>query len=179
MRNRTSINLSRSRGNSVLDNFITWALTIGRVIVIITESVALSAFLYRFTLDRQIIDLHGKIKQEQAIVKVLNKNEITYRNLQDRLSIIGTLAKQTASPIKTVQSIYNAKPSDITLTQVIVSEGRVEIDASVLSVQSLNGFMKSLKRIPELSKVGIEKVQNKTTTASIIVQLIGTIKKPN
>ena len=81
-----SINLLKQQ-TSLVDRFIDWALTIGRLLVILTEIVALSAFIYRFSLDRQLIDLHSKITQEQAIANYLNNNEKKYRNLQDRLAI--------------------------------------------------------------------------------------------
>ena len=58
-----SINLVKSRKPHFLDRFITWALNAGRLLVIITETVALSAFLFRFGLDREIVDLNDKIKQ--------------------------------------------------------------------------------------------------------------------
>ncbi|MDE2025485.1 MAG: hypothetical protein KGJ07_03255, partial [Patescibacteria group bacterium] len=78
----TTINLVRGRRPRVLDQFVGWALTIGRVVVILTELIALGAFLYRFGLDRQLVDLHDKIAQEQSIVDLLKQNENSYRNLQ-------------------------------------------------------------------------------------------------
>src|SRR5258706_9366482 len=95
-----AINLAKGRGQTFLDRFLNWALSIGRVVVIVTEAVALTAFLYRFNLDRQIIDLHSRINQEQIIVKLLNNNETTFRSLQDRLSLINKLSQQAPERAK-------------------------------------------------------------------------------
>ena len=46
-----SINLVKKNEKSSVDKFINWTLSIGRLIVIITEIIAISAFLYRFSLD--------------------------------------------------------------------------------------------------------------------------------
>ena len=42
--------------------FSEWAVNFGRIIIVLTELIALSALGYRFYIDRQIIDLHQKIK---------------------------------------------------------------------------------------------------------------------
>ena len=68
---KPSINLFKDKNKNFFDLFIKWALSIGRVVVIATEAIALSAFLYRFSLDQQLIDLNDKIVQKQALVKLL------------------------------------------------------------------------------------------------------------
>src|SRR6185312_966933 len=89
-----TINLAKHRGESFVDRFIRFALTTGRVVVILTEVIALGAFLYRFTLDRTLVDLHDRIQQGQAVVNLLKDNETTFRNLQDRLALASTLTKE-------------------------------------------------------------------------------------
>src|SRR5689334_11570583 len=79
------INLLPNKGDSLFEQFLSWALTVGRLLIIITETLALSVFLYRFVLDVQIIDLHDKIKQESAIIDNLKDQEESFRNLQTRL----------------------------------------------------------------------------------------------
>ena len=88
-----SINLVKSDKGETVERVINWLLSIGRILVIVTELVALGAFLWRFGLDQQLIDLHSKIKQKQAIVEAFKKNEEEYRNLQDRLSIAASFAR--------------------------------------------------------------------------------------
>ena len=68
------------------NQIVNWALTIGRVLIIIVEIIALSAFIYRFILDNELRDINSKIKQEQEILSTQAQKEATYRNLQDRLS---------------------------------------------------------------------------------------------
>src|SRR3989344_5628076 len=102
-----SINLLKSSRNEIFEKFIDWALTIGRLLVIITEIIALSAFIYRFGLDRQLIDLHGTIKSQQAVVSFYKKQEETYRNLQDRLKIASTYSATSQDKLKISQDIIN------------------------------------------------------------------------
>jgi len=88
------INLVKGKHKSFFDRFLAWALSAGRVIIIVTEIIALSAFLYRFSLDREIIDLRDNTKQEQKILELFKEQEKTFRNLQERLSCLKNRKKR-------------------------------------------------------------------------------------
>lgn len=172
----TAINLFKGRKASFIDKFINWALTGGRVIVIFTELLALLAFLYRFSLDSQIIDLHSKIKQELAVVKLLNNNENTYRNLQERLKSINTLDPQAAERVELIKTIYNTVPEGLSVSQMFLDGKSAQIDISVQSPQAVSSFVKSLKQLPQVKGTNITRVENKTSQAIILVGLTVTLK---
>src|SRR5258706_16059589 len=107
-----TINLNKGRNQtSFFETFVTWSLTIGRIIVITTEAVALAAFLYRFKLDQQLVDLHDKIKLEQVEVMQLKKSEDTFRNIQDRLSSGKTLNLQSFSDSDLYHNLMSLIPN--------------------------------------------------------------------
>src|SRR5258708_19931440 len=108
------------RNVSFVDRFVNWALTVGRAVVIATEVIALSAFLYRFSLDRQLIDIHSKIKQEQAVVGYLKPNEDIYRNLQTRLSLASSFSPQSRDEIKLIKYIVDFTPQDFSFKIITV-----------------------------------------------------------
>src|SRR5689334_17423335 len=113
-----SINLAKNRGETFTDRLIQFALTIGRGLVVLTEAIALGAFLFRFGLDRQIIDLHDRISQEQAVIKLLKKNEDTYRNLQDRIALAKSIATQARATSKTITDIFSFIPADMQIKAI-------------------------------------------------------------
>src|SRR5215469_2384590 len=84
----TTINLLPQENANILNQILDWALTIGRLLVILTEMVALGTFVYRFSLDMQIVDLHDKIKAESFIVANFQDAETTFLDIQDRLATI-------------------------------------------------------------------------------------------
>lgn len=172
-----SINLVKEREKSLLDRFINWALTIGRVVVILIELTALLAFLYRFSLDRRIIDLHSKIKQEEAIVRYLSNNELTYRNLQDRLLIASSFATVGEQKVKLFKDIFGLAPKDITFNNVSIFEDRLKIDANLGSVSSLRKFVESLKSYPGITSISIDQIENKPTSALITVVISASFEK--
>ena len=172
-----SINLLKKQ-TSLVDRFITWALTVGRLLVILTEIVALSAFIYRFSLDRQLIDLHSKIVQEQAIVNYLKDNEKTYRNLQDRLATAANFSTLGASRLKVFSDIVGFTPQGMSYNNLSLYENRIKVDANVDSVSSLSTFVNSLKNYPAIDTVSIDKIGSKPSSAVIVISITATLK-PN
>ncbi|HYK08345.1 MAG TPA: hypothetical protein VEW42_02505 [Candidatus Eisenbacteria bacterium] len=172
-----SINLAKNRGEHLSDRILTFALTIGRVLVIITEAVALGAFLYRFGLDRQLVDLHDRIKQEQAIVTLLKRNESVYRNLQDRLTLEKNINDGTASDLKLFTDILKVIPSDMTLTGIALSNTNIHMEGSIPSLVSLSSLVKQLKGYPTVDRVSLDKLENKTSEGTIAISITVFMKK--
>ena len=172
-----SINLLGNRQGSIFEKFIDWALTIGRLVVILTEVIALSAFVYRFTLDRQLIDLHSKIKQKTAIVGYLKGREETYRNLQDRLSVASTFSDSGEKKIKTFNDIIELSVGGMTFNELVLTENHVKIDANFQYISSLTSFVNSLKNYSAIGNVSIEKIENKLSNALITVRITANLNE--
>ena len=172
-----SINLLKKDKNETLEQIINWSLTIGRVLVIVVELVALGAFLYRFTLDNQLQELHTNIKQKQEIVAFQKENEDTYRNLQDRLTIISSFATKGSETTKIFKDIVGFAPNGMTFTNVNLFEGGIRIEANVTSVEPLTVFVNALKTYPATDTVSIDKIENKTASAIITVSITVTFKQ--
>ncbi len=172
---KPSINLLKKK-ESFFEKFIAWALSYGRFIIILTEGIALIAFLYRFSLDRQLIDLHDQIEKKQAVLRLLKKNEDTYRNLQDRL----TLAEQLETTgIKTTQAfidVLNFAPIDFTIKTLTFSTDSLRIDADSRSLLSVSTFIKNLQSYPEIKSVSLNNIENKTSSAVISVSITALLK---
>lgn len=166
-----TINLLKGKEKNLIDKIITWALTVGRLVVILTEIVALGAFLYRFTLDRQIIDLRGEIKNKESIVRLLQTNESKYRSLQDRLLQAGQLDKRSKQQVDTLQSILNTAPAGIIFNTITMTEKEVRLDINTPSVVSLSTLIASLKKHPAVRFVSIDKIENKPSNATVAVSI--------
>ena len=176
LKKSNSINLLKKQ-TSIVDRFVNWAPTIGRLVVILTEVVALSAFIYRFSLDRQLIDLHSKITQEQAIVNYLKDNEASYRNLQDRLTLANNYSALGVNRFKIFNDVIGFAPKGIAFNSISLYEDRVKIDANVDSVYSLNTFVNSIKNYPAVDSVSIEKIESKPSSAVITINMTATLKQ--
>jgi Tfp pilus assembly protein PilN len=166
----------RNNKKDTFEHIINWAVTIGRILVVVVELAALVAFLYRFTLDNQLQDLRSKIKQEQAIIQLQKKNEDTYRNLQDRLSLISSFTKNGHKNLSTFEDILSFAPSGMTFTTVTFSPTEMQVEANVESVSSLSTFIGKLRSYPVVATVSLDKIENKTSNAVITVGISTTFK---
>lgn len=171
-----SINLAKNRGENFWDHFIAWALNAGRILVIFTEALALLAFLYRFSLDRKLVDLHDHISQEQAVLNLLKNNEATYRNLQSRLTLAKNTMTAASQSIKTFKDVLTIIPSDMNVTTFQISGNNVQIEGTLQSIPSLRSLVDKLKAYPLVTSVSLDKVQTNTSTATIEVSLAITLK---
>ncbi len=176
MQSSASINLIKSRVN-ILDELLKWALTVGRLLVIITELIAFSTFIYRFSLDRKLIDLHTKIKQEQAIVGNLKDREALYRNLQERISVISTITEKGNKSVKILNDVTKLTPTEITFNSFVIENNQISIDSSVQSISSLSKFIALLRDYPQASSVTINKIDNQSLTSAINVLITVKLKE--
>jgi len=172
-----SVNLVKTRHIDFFERFISWALTIGRLVVIATELIALICFVYRFSLDSQLIDLHSKIKQEQAVINFLKKDEETYRNLQDRLSVAGTFSTLATERIKIFNDVLELTPQGISFTDFSLNNSRLRMIANVASVASLSSFVESLKGYAKIDSVSIDKIENRPSTGLIKITITTILKE--
>jgi Tfp pilus assembly protein PilN len=170
------INLLPSQENGLLVQFLDWALGIGRTLVILTEIVALGTFLYRFSLDRQIIDLHDQIKSESLIITSFKNFEDTARNLQARLTLIKQYDSLSTVTPTIFSDIIAMGKDQITFHSILVATDSIKIEAQASSADILNGFVTKVRSYPAVASVTIDKVQNKTSDATITVVIIATLK---
>jgi hypothetical protein len=173
---RYSVNFLRGQRGQFLDKFINWALTVGRLLVIITETAALSAFAYRLTIDWQIIDLNDKIKQQQAFVSLLQSNEEKYRNLQARIAQAKTLGSKNEQMLTIFQNIYRMATGKVTFSNMTVSETSVKMDATAKTPDRLNRFIGEVKAYDAVQSVSLSKIENNTVTREINVTILVILK---
>lgn len=170
-----SINLLKNKDADFFSNFIKWALTIGRLIVIVTEIIALSAFVYRFSLDKKLIDLRSEIKQKQTIVEGQKANEEKYRDLHDRISLASNFASLSLEKHKIFKDLLGLTPQGMTLNSLNLSNDKINIEANVRSTPSLGIFVNLLKNYPSIDAISIDNIENKPQTNFILVNIAATL----
>lgn len=172
----SSINLVKSEKSDVLERVINWLLSVGRILVVVTELIALGAFLWRFGLDQQIIDLHTKIKQKEAIVAAFKQNEQEYRNLQDRLKLASNFTYSTNNKLDSYKGILDIAPADIAFNKLSQATDRLTMEINVNSVSALSNFVSALKSDRSIESVSIDKIETKTSKAIIVVGITVILK---
>lgn len=171
-----SINLLKDKGG-FLDKFIAWALTFGRVLVILTEGVALGAFLYRFSLDREIIDLKDAIHQKAEHVALFKNSEAKYRTLQDQIALVSAFQDEGPKTTTLFTDVVNANGSNLTIRSVALASEKIKINANASSVTAVSTYIEKLKNHKDIAFVSLDKIENRALAQTIAVTITATLKK--
>jgi hypothetical protein len=166
-----SINLLPNKGDNLITQFFNWALTVGRLLVILTETLALSVFIYRFTLDMRIVDLNDQIRSESIIVSNFQTAEENFRNLQTRLAFAKKYDETDDKTLRVLQDITNMGRNKVTFKQLLVTTKGIDLEIQAPSPGNLSQFITALKTYPGLSELSIDQVANKTSDAEITVSI--------
>lgn len=164
----TSINLIRSQQTHYIDTFLKWALTTGRFMIILTETIALSAFVYRFSLDREIIDLTDEISNNQAIV-ALYTDEPVYKNLQERLNHVETLIPEKSQKTDLLRDFVSLAQGNVTYQHLTIGGNEVNLEIITSSTGSLSTFLNGVKNMTMVKNVTVNNVENRAGSGIIVV----------
>ena len=172
-----SINLLDNKGKKFVDQFLDWAIAIGRLLIIITETVALAAFLYRFSSDRQLVDLNDEIKKSEAIVAYFKSGEDTYRHTQTKLAIAKTQLETGGKTVDFFNTMMQLSQNyQVSYNNITVSDTLMQLAVQGKSTQTLANFVEAIKAQKRVTAVSVDKVENKPSSATIIISLSVTLK---
>lgn len=154
-----NINLIGKAHISVADNFLKWAVNVGRIVIVATELIALGALLYRFTIDRKIIDLHDQIKKAEIFVKAQSAKEKDFRSIQTRLVNIKDTEEDTEAKIEIMNEILDSIASgNFSSTNLTVAQHTISVNGVAFSIFPINNFLEKLKGNPNVVSITLDEV---------------------
>jgi Tfp pilus assembly protein PilN len=130
---------------TTLGKTLSWLLSAGRTIVIFTELVVIIAFLSRFWLDRSLTDLIEQNNTKKTQIQAAQAFETEFRSAQTRLATYQKLDTTRISASKLVKNVSSLLPSDVALTELTMSKGRLNVHGTSLSEGGLAGFIKAVE----------------------------------
>lgn len=140
---------------SAWGEFLKWALTIGRWIVIFTELIVILAFLSRFKLDRDLTDLYDRIEQKQAIIESVRAFEEEFRLIQKKIKVIKALEESQLGSEPLLFHLASTIPEDVYLDNLSVEGRKLTLEAYALSENGLRNFLINLMASKEFSDINL------------------------
>lgn len=141
-----------------LGKLITWILSIGRYVVIFTELIVISCFLYRFGLDRQLTDLNEEIRGQREIIDAYGDFETKFRLVQKQLATIKTIQNTTLPINQILNTLSQITPTETTYESIVINEKLIELRGSVLSEMGLATLLAKAQDATIFSEVILENV---------------------
>lgn len=123
--------------------FLKWSLSSGRYIIILTELVVIIAFMSRFKLDKDLLDLGDRIDGKKAILDATYSTEVNFRSVQSRLSLSHNLLTNNIQITPMWDQVTGSVPEGVVLESVTtdVAKHEVAIAAQTSSRQALSEFV--------------------------------------
>lgn len=147
--------------SSPIGRVLTWALSVGRYLVIFTELVVIVSFATRFSLDRQVTDLNGSIHQKQIIIDSYGELEQNVRDAQKKIDSY-LQVQQTVNISDAFGAISQVTPQDIKLSTLTVLPNTITFTGSSPSSVSLNLLINNLQFSPNFTNVVVDRIQTKS-----------------
>lgn len=145
---------------------LTWALSAGRVIVVLTELIVILAFLSRFWLDRQLTDLNEKIQTQTAIIQASADFEREFRSVQAALTSFSQISKLSPNVSQVLDRVVAALPVEVSLQSLNLTSEILQIKGVSLSEAGVAGFIKNLES-EGFTQVELTSISAGTETESI------------
>lgn len=146
--------------NSTLGVILEWALVFGKWAVIVTQLVVMGAFLYRFTLDRTLTDLHKSMDKDVAVIKSYEQIERDFTLAQKQVAQAKLALSTQDTVLKTMTEIGRITPSAVWYDRITLSPTSLVLTAYAASLPAFGQFLTAVQTDPLFSGVGIGKIEN-------------------
>lgn len=153
----------------ILGQLIPWILSVGRYVVVFVELIVISAFLYRFGLDRKLTDLNEKIKQKQAVVSSYGDLEAKFKQVQRQLEKIKAADEASVKIDEVLDHIGQITPTDAAYDSITINQKEVSLQGKVLSEVGLATLLAQAQASQEFSDVSLENVSSGTEKEQAII----------
>ncbi len=157
-----SVNLLPKKEIAFGEKFLNWSLTFGRYIIIGTEIIVLIAFLSRFKLDRDLIDLHDQVKESLKIVSSQKAVEDRVNGLQLRLSEIKKIDEKQGSGFDVLPKLALLTPDEVTFKNINIEGDKITIVGTAIETVAISAFVTALVDSNQFKKdsVLLEKIES-------------------
>ena len=117
--------------SNILDKLYIWGSFAGKTLIIITNFVIISVWLYRWDLDRRIYNLATSIEEKQLAITSISKKEETIRKIQTKLNIIRDIESDKSYYSALLQNLNQTAVEGVELKRVTFPSSKlVNISAS-------------------------------------------------
>lgn len=127
-----------------IGRIVTWALSAGRIVVVITELVVILAFLSRFWLDRELTNLNERIKQQIAILTTYKTFEEEVKIAHAKLTEFEQIDGKSRDIPSFAKKILDSTPAQIAITQLTLDQNRFQITGISTTEDSVQTFANNL-----------------------------------
>ncbi|HEX8923685.1 MAG TPA: hypothetical protein VF828_03050 [Patescibacteria group bacterium] len=160
--------------NSFISKSLKWLLTVGRVVIVLTEFVVICAFASRFVLDRKNSDISDVIRQQKAIIESVSDFEKEYASLQKRLKVIKDIYANQPDYGPKITSLVQSTPTGIIYENLRITNSPQHVVDAQIQIKAYNedvivSFITNLVVNPDIASVDVRNIEKKSKEAEYSV----------
>jgi len=153
-----------------------WIISSGRYVVVFTELIVISAFLYRFGLDKTLLEIQKSILNKQQLITSYGDLEPNFLLIQKRLNIIKDTSGHQLIP-SSLDLLSQMVPAESVLSSVSVNNKNIVIEGKVNSQTGLATLLNQAQAKDQFKEVVLENVKSGIGDVSAIeFRLLLTLK---
>ncbi len=167
---KKSINLlpRDSFENSAIGVILEWSLVFGKWAVILTQLVVMVAFLYRFTLDRQLTDLRKSVTKDVTIIKSYEQIERDYVIAQKQISKAKEVLANQDLVIDVLTKIGKITPPDVWFEKISIAKNTFTVTAYAGSLTGFGQFLTTIQKDPMFKKINLSRLETSSKSGAQI-----------
>ena len=154
--------------NSTLGVVLEWSLVFGKWAVILTQLVVMGAFLYRFTLDRNLTDLRKSIASNASVIKSYEQVERDFILAQKQVVQAKLALSSQETLLKTLTNLGHITPQDTWYDRITLSPTTLALTAYATSLSSFGQFLTMVQADPLFKGVRIDKIESSSADGAQI-----------
>lgn len=154
--------------NSSLGKFLTWAMSTGRVLVVLTEFVVLLAFGSRFYFDKKLNDISEIIDQKQAQIEAYSDTEKEMRKILSKQAIIKTYQEKNILFSEKYGMLVKLLPRGVSLEKLSIDSIGISLTGKADSELGFAQFLRNLKSSKEIAFINIKDTTFDQNFSSVI-----------
>jgi Tfp pilus assembly protein PilN len=151
---------------SFLGKCLTWSLSIGRYLVILTELIVILSFISRFKLDRDLTDLNEQINLQKQIILSYADTEQQFRTIQAKVDHINQ-TQETDLIIETLTTLERLVPPGVKIAQLSLRPTAITFSGSAFSPQLVKRVTDSLTVHYNQQQITLSEVKLNSQTGNV------------
>ena len=162
---------------SFVGKFLRWALTAGRVMVVLTEFVVIMAFASRFWFDKKLNDLKEVIDQKEAVVLSYAETEAEMRKILVRQEPVKDYLEDNLKMTKRIDDLKYFLPEGITLTELKIEKEKVSLLGVAGSEETFSRTIRVMSQMEDAYQTEVRKLEFDQKKGGVNFEIVNYLKE--
>lgn len=153
------INLLLPKEKNWLDRIIYFGLNYLRYILVITQTVIILVFFYRFKVDQEIVDLKDSVKQKQEII-IVSKPLLDEASKLIQVLDNAQIISDNQNHFQSLFSYFiNSFPKQITLNKLQINQNGIEFEGVTQDIKIVHRYQQKILSEGKFKKINLKQIK--------------------